>query len=571
MAEIYPTPSPVVYKYEPYPEKKYPPFTKRDTLFAALFGVSSFLLIDFGTKGFHFGFSIFYLFHLLITALYGYKKRKKPTAFTVLCGLLSLFAAFTLTVGNDTLVNFLTIILVGGLYGMFTLGITHTFTSDQGSFKICIDFAKDAFAATFSDIGLVFGSVKHSSKKNKKAVSSAVGVLVALPVVAVIVPLLIKSDAAFEGLMDNIAANIGIYLLEIFGALILLPYVFAYVFGKNNRKISADKKKGTHSRPILASGCVSFLAVISALYLVYLFSQLAYFFSAFKGILPDDYRYSASSFARRGFFEMFAICLINLTVLSLVGAFYKRDNKKTILAVKCLSLFISVFTVMLIVCAMQKMRLNISIFGLSENRVLVSVFMVMLLVISAFFVLHIFLPKLPYMQSIIIICSVIFVAVGFADIDSRIAEYNVSAYTSGKLDTIDVTELKNLGDGGIDALIDLTSVPDKKVSQKALDTLASAAVNDYGNDIKIEERKATVIYGNSDFRSYCQSHEKAKKSLANYYNSMSEDNKLVFNNRLMVFDNTNFTYDEDYGAYYRFSDDALFKLDKSTNLYKKQS
>ncbi len=74
MAEIYPTSSPTVHKYEPYPEKKYPPFTKRDTLFAALFGVSSFLLIDFGTKGFHFGFSIFYLFHLLITALYGYKK-----------------------------------------------------------------------------------------------------------------------------------------------------------------------------------------------------------------------------------------------------------------------------------------------------------------------------------------------------------------------------------------------------------------------------------------------------------------------------------------------------------------
>ena len=65
--------------------------------------------------------------------------------------------------------------------------------------------------------------------------------------------------------------------------------------------------------------------------------------------------------------------------------------------------------------------------------------------------------------------------------------------------------------------------------------------------------------------------EKAKKSLANYYNSMSEDNKLVFDNRLMVLDSTNFTYDEDYGAYYRFSDDALFKLDKSTNLYKKQS
>ena len=123
-----------------------------------------------------------------ITALYGHKKGKKPTAFTVLCGLLSLFAAFTLTVGNDTLVNFLTIILVGGLYGMFTLGITHTFTSGQGSFKICIDFAKDAFTTTFSDIGLVFGSVKHSSKKNKKAVSSTVGVLVALPVVAVIVP-----------------------------------------------------------------------------------------------------------------------------------------------------------------------------------------------------------------------------------------------------------------------------------------------------------------------------------------------------------------------------------------------
>ena len=50
----------------------------------------------------------------------------------------------------------------------------------------------------------MLGSVKAGEKKDKKSLSALVGVLLAIPVLCAVVPLLVKSDAAFEGLVSGV-------------------------------------------------------------------------------------------------------------------------------------------------------------------------------------------------------------------------------------------------------------------------------------------------------------------------------------------------------------------------------
>ena len=61
----------------------------------------------------------------------------------------------------------------------------------------------------------VFNEKLKLDKKEKKNLSALFGILLAVPVLLVVVPLLIKSDAAFEGVVRNLTRNIGDFVFEV--------------------------------------------------------------------------------------------------------------------------------------------------------------------------------------------------------------------------------------------------------------------------------------------------------------------------------------------------------------------
>lgn len=553
--------------YNPYIKSKkiYKPMDKKDVVFMIVFLIISFLLVDFAfCNGFHLGFTIFYFILFIASTIYISQQNKQVPVFSAVCGALSLLGSITFALYSDYFINSIMFVLIGGLYTLYCIGISCGFNHKQGSFKILIDLILSAFAYPFKNIPEFFGSAKSSAKKNKRSLNGMVGAAVAIPVLVVIIPLLIKSDAAFEGLVSTIAKNIGIYLLEFLFAVVIAPYIFSFVFGKR-KNINKKKKEysDAKSKKLPVSACSSFLSVISLTYLVYLFSQLAYFFSAFKGFLPDGYEYSASVFARRGFFEMFIISIINIAIISGVSMFAKKKS----LPVKFLSLFISLFSVLLIVTAMQKMRLNISIYGLSKNRLLVCVFMIMLLVIIAFFIIHIFAPKISYMQPIIIICSAMFIVLSFADVDAQIAKYNINAYESGRIDELDIDSIVNLSDSAVEYLLQLSQSEDTAVSIKADRAVINKIRYVYYDSLKLENGKAE--YADSyDFRQYHYSKDNACRAIADYINALKEDDREKFMS-LYQFETGDYDYLEDEDAYYLYGTDyiSVYTFDNKKGMY----
>lgn len=511
---------PMMPPYQPYviKPKEYKKLDKKDKAFMLIFFALSFIFINFVFPAFNLGFTIFYFLLFIASTVYLYRTENETSVFALICGILSVAGSVVFSIYDDSFINFILLALTGGLFTIYCLGLSNTFNNKQGSFKLINDVISGSLLYPIKNLPDMFGSVKASVKDDKKTFGGAIGIVVALPVLVVIVPLLVISDAAFEGLVGIVISNIGKYILQLFLAFVIAPYLISFMFGKRLRlNKQTGKGKATSGKSVPVSGIISFLSVISATYIVYLFSQLAYFFSSFKGILPDDYEYSASVFARRGFFEMFAICVINILIISVVTILAKRNNSRKLSPViKALSCFISLFSVLLIITAMSKMKLNISIFGLSKNRLLVSVFMLMLLVIIAFFIVHIFVPRLNYMQPIIIICSAIFIALAFADVDGNIAKYNVNAYQQGKLDSVDVLYLGDLADSAIPYILALAD--DENCSNQVNYIMQNKML--YSDSVYCNDN-AQYVYDKPDFRKYNLSSDRAYKQLCDYLNSDS--------------------------------------------------
>ena len=113
---------------------------------------------------------------------------------------------------------------------------------------------------------------------------------------------------------DNIVGDPIVLMLKAVAGLIIAPFVVVYAVGlrKGYQRFPAAARK---IEGIDAVAVNTFLAVLSAVYLLYLFSQSAYFFSAFRGLLPEEF--TVAEYARRGFFEMSVIAVINFIVVSI--------------------------------------------------------------------------------------------------------------------------------------------------------------------------------------------------------------------------------------------------------------
>ena len=204
---------------------------------------------------------------------------------------------------------------------------------------------------------------------------------------------------------------------------------------------------------------------MSFVYLVYLFSQLAYFVGGFSGILPEEF--TLAEYARRGFFEMTLLCMIDLGVIALAVGLVRKKDGKAPLSTRILCLWIGLMTVFFVVASSAKMILYIDGYGLTRLRVLTEVITVFFGLSTVAVMIWLFAPKMPYMKVIMVMGLLIGAVVFWADVDTVVASYNVSAYQSGKLETIDMEYLDLQGNVAIPFAQKLLDDDDPMVAMRA--------------------------------------------------------------------------------------------------------
>ena len=453
---------------------------KNDTVFAVCALVAGVFLSVFGVFG---GFALGYLMSavLVVAALGIYLfKKENASVFSISCMTFSLANLSVFVTTSNGSVRFFAVVVsflcaVAGADGIANgkrIGNRDTL----GAFY--------SASATIGNIGISIKSIFSKPDGDKKSVGKVmVGLLCAVPVLIVVVPLLLSSDDAFSGMMSRIfngSSNGFLTVLKVvFGILssiIFISYGFSLKFGRL-AKVKETKFDGIDNIYI-----ISFLSTISVCYLLYLFSQLAYFFSAFRGFLPDG-EITYSQYARKGFFEMCVIAVINLGIVFLAMLLAKKQNGRVCVGIKTLTTFISVFTLIIIATAISKMVLYINAYGMTVLRIATSSFMLFLAIVFMAVVLRIYLNNINIVKTAVVTAGIIVLLLGTVNVNAVCAQYNYTAYKSQKLESIDVEAMYNLGDEGVPYLTKLACSKNAEVASEAQDFLVTVYMEDYFVDM----------------------------------------------------------------------------------------
>lgn len=346
----------------------------------------------------------------------------------------------------NMLINFLASVFTFLLY--FYLCITLSGAEAFGEHFI-YDLFRSVWYQPFTcygDAPQAAGKLLKNKKAGKNIGLALLGLVAALPLTFTVLVLLSDSDDGFDSLMGSWFSNMPefdmLYVIEFAFAFVVWMYLFGALSSSSE---PVPTKYLDMSKVRFVPDALGYSAVtpICLFYIIYIGMQFRYFTAAFTGVLPDGISYS--SYARQGFFELCVIAVINLAVIVALQCFMKRkENDKRTLPLKIYTTAISVFTLFLIASAISKMVLYINEMGMTPLRIYTSWFMILLAIIFGLILISQF-ADIKFWRTAFVSFTVMMGILCFGNIDGMIADYNVTAYETGKLSSVDFDMLESLG------------------------------------------------------------------------------------------------------------------------------
>jgi hypothetical protein len=312
----------------------------------------------------------------------------------------------------------------------------------------------DALKYNFSFVFQLGKGLKHGVNESKFLVWKKVfiGILISIPVLLIVLKLLTSADTQFEKLVGDIPQWFQIMDAESTArCIVILMITFAF-FGilqiLHKRQMKVVNEVVFESVKVDAIIAITLLVLINVVYILFTIVQFKYFFS---GTLQGDYTYA--QYARKGFFELLFVTLINLSITILVLTFVNR----TVFGIKSfiqilLSILVLTSAVMLS-SAFLRLGMYEDAYGFTFTRVLVHSFMIFLVIILTYTLVKIWVEKLSLFHFYFISSLIYYTAISVIHIDGIVVKENMNRYEqSGK---IDINYLNEMSATGILGLIDL--------------------------------------------------------------------------------------------------------------------
>ena len=264
-----------------------------------------------------------------------------------------------------------------------------------------------------------------------------------MPLTIIVARLLMSSDDIFEGVIRKISENLPDISFAIVPEILFAFPIAMYLFGalaSSGKPAPAERMGEPDYRKL--PPLVGYVAVspICVFYMFYIGIQISRIFGETLST-PASY----SGFARRGFFELCVITVINLVVIIIMQMFTKRlEGDKKPVALRAYTVLLCASTLGIIATALVKMIMYINRLGMTVLRVYTSWFMILLAVIFVIIIVMQF-KDFSFFKAIFAAFAVMFGILCFGDIDGQIARYNISAYQTGALDEVDADVFFELG------------------------------------------------------------------------------------------------------------------------------
>jgi len=357
-------------------------------------------------------------------------------------------------------------------------------------------------------VGLSTIPVGKGNEKHEVIHKVLIGLAISIPLLIIIISLLGSADQVFQHFIDKIAnsfgsINISDFSFQGFIILFITVIVFSYTWSLSNSNDSIQTQMQpsllhTNHRswdPIIS---ITILVVINCVYLVFTSIQFAYLFGSINHVLPQGYTYA--EYARRGFFELLMVTLINFSLLLSSLKFTIKDTKVVTRSVQLLHSLLVLCTIVILTSAYSRMSLYEAAYGYTYLRVLTHSFMILLGVLFTIAFYKIWNERMSLLKPYIVVSIVAYLIINFANIDVLITKNNIDRYLeTGKLDT---HYLRNLSYDTLPQLVNL--LDDEKVS---------IDINKYFVE---QQKEIKELSKKQSWQSFNLSEHKAKQVLSQY-------------------------------------------------------
>lgn len=275
-------------------------------------------------------------------------------------------------------------------------------------------------ASPFIHLANYLQKYKRAEKKNKNRNFIFIGILIGLPMVAVVITLLSSADQIFSRVVGEICYKLfsqvifspNVFLVVL---LILLGFfgIYSFLSALTLNNMPEWEERGAKKNPVIA---ITFLSMITAVYVVFCAIQLIFLFTGGL-LLPEGYTYA--EYAHQGFFQLLFVCIFNLVLVLFCLAIFE-ENK----ILKTMLLLCSGCTYIMIASSIFRMVLYISTYHLSFLRLLVLWFLGMLSVLMAGVIITVLKPKFDLFRYCMMVVTIFYVTFSFCKPDAIVAEYN---------------------------------------------------------------------------------------------------------------------------------------------------
>lgn len=270
----------------------------------------------------------------------------------------------------------------------------------------------------FGDMVCYFDAQKQEkSDKKSYLIPILIGLVIAIPNLLIMTALLASADRVFDRLLVHITDFFNIPTLIELIALMVIVFFCSYAVIAALCKKSAVKEN-TAERilfdPVIA------IVITGLLSIPYLFFSVIQIFYLFLGNMTLPAGYTYAQYAREGFFQLLAVCIINLGIVLICLHLFRESR-----ILKAILLILSGCTFIMIFSSALRMILYIDTYALTFLRMFVLWSLAVIFLLMAGVTAFIFYKRFPLFRFGITVVTVCYLALSLSRPDSFIARYNL--------------------------------------------------------------------------------------------------------------------------------------------------
>lgn len=258
----------------------------------------------------------------------------------------------------------------------------------------------------------------------------------------IVIGLLCSADNEFAKIFSTIFKDINIFnVSELTGRIIIIIIAFFYFAGffmnmldkenglKEFEKDEKAEKKESYTIRMM-------ITVLNLVYLVFCFTQIKVLFA------EQNIKYS--EFARKGFFQLMIVSLINIVMILKANNKNLKETEKQEKYKKTMCIVMVIFTLIIIISAFARMTLYQQNYGYTRLRILVDYTLITEIILLIPTIIYILKNKIDLIKTYFVIIITMYCLVNFINIDKIIMKNNFNRYKeTGYIDLNYLMEMNN--------------------------------------------------------------------------------------------------------------------------------